>query len=43
MKRISFASIFLIALFVCSSHANTSAPRPNFLIILTDDHGYGDV
>ena len=43
MKRISFASIFLVALLVCSSHANTLAPRPNFLIILTDDQGYGDV
>ncbi len=43
MKSIPIASTILAALLVSVSHANTSAPRPNFLVILTDDHGYGDV
>lgn len=35
----------LIALFLVSAVHVTAAdtPKPNFLIILTDDHGYGDV
>ncbi|MFZ9936018.1 MAG: sulfatase [Luteolibacter sp.] len=43
MKSIPLASIILAALLVSASHADTPAPRPNFVIILTDDHGYGDV
>lgn len=43
MKRIPFASFVLAAILACPSRAETSSQRPNFLIILTDDQGYGDV
>ena len=37
MKR--FRTLFLIAL----ATASTAAGKPNFIVILTDDQGYGDV
>jgi arylsulfatase A-like enzyme len=38
--RVSLLGLFLV--LALSSNA-ADAPRPNFLIIITDDHGYGDV
>lgn len=43
MKRIPFSLLILTVLLACPSYAGSSAPRPNFLMILTDDQGYGDV
>jgi arylsulfatase A-like enzyme len=39
--RTLFAAMLL--LFVSALSGRAEAPRPNFLIIYTDDHGYGDV
>ncbi|MCU0795192.1 MAG: sulfatase-like hydrolase/transferase [Akkermansiaceae bacterium] len=43
MKLTSFATLVLSALLAFPSHAENPTQRPNFLIILTDDHGHGDV
>ena len=41
MKNPLLACSLLIG-FLCIVHAASAAP-PNFLLIFTDDHGYGDV
>jgi arylsulfatase A-like enzyme len=33
----------LCSLFLASPHAQSAAPRPNVILIITDDVGYGDV
>ena len=44
MKRINALLLFSLALvsFVTAAAAQTVAPRPNVLVILTDDVGWGD-
>jgi len=40
MKTIAF---FIAAVFACVPALDAQPPRPNFVLIFTDDHGYGDV
>ena len=42
MRRLFFILSIALAFFGSDS-TSAEAPRPNFLIIYTDDHGYGDV
>ncbi len=42
IKR-EIATLFLASLFLSAVPSAIAGGRPNFLIILTDDHGYGDV
>ena len=39
----SFLFFFLSAAVLIAAEGADEAPRPNFLLIFTDDHGYGDV
>jgi arylsulfatase A-like enzyme len=44
MKRLTLLSlIFSFLSLSCLAAEDSTATRPNFLIIFTDDHGYGDV
>ena len=44
MKRLALLSLIFSAFSIsCLPAEDITATRPNFLIIFTDDHGYGDV
>ena len=36
-------TLFALVLLALTPAGRAEAPRPNFLVIYTDDHGYGDV
>jgi arylsulfatase A-like enzyme len=42
MKHPVFSSL-IACLLGAATHSHGASPRPNFLFILADDHGYGDV
>ena len=42
MRALILTSLSLLALLACL-HGTAAAGKPNFLLILADDHGYGDV
>jgi arylsulfatase A-like enzyme len=43
LRRLAAIGVLLLVAAGASSRAASTAPRPNILVILTDDHGIGDV
>ena len=39
----SMRRAFAVALLLVASFASKSSPRPNFVVLFLDDHGWGDV
>ena len=43
VKKMWFVLVLLLVPLGMASGAEGASARPNFLLIFTDDHGYGDV